>query len=86
MSEPVQISRDPFARESLMREVCDHAINYVCKWCGAKRKPADGETGCRHIFRYGTARDDRGGINWHRGEFCSKSRLMMEGVRRVYGP
>jgi hypothetical protein len=73
----VQISRDPFARTTLVREVCDYAIRYRCEWCGAIRAKQSANvvigTTCKHMFRYGTQRDDRGGTYWHPGEFCSKA-------------
>lgn len=61
-SMTAQISRDPFARTTLVRETVQ--CNDRCAWCGSRRK-----TG---MFRYGTQRDDRGGTNWHAGLFCSK--------------
>lgn len=70
-----QISHDPFARQSLMRETVDrrpYCGGRGCRWCGNWRHRA-GKPMVGLLFRYGTERDDRGGINWHTGEFCSKS-------------
>ncbi len=66
-----QNSRDPFARQSLVREtVSDSARS--CVWCGDWRYRG-GKAVVGLLFRYGTQHDDRGGIDWHKGEFCSKS-------------
>lgn len=74
-----QVSRDPFARTTLMRQhvrVEDLPSRYTvvgvvglppgCDECGNFN--ANGG-----LFRYGTERDDRAGPNWHKGLFCSKS-------------
>lgn len=61
----VQISRDSFARESLMREVVGWAKHKGCSWCGNFNRHSK-------LFRYGTERDDRAGVSWHKGLFCCK--------------
>ncbi len=58
------ISRDPFAREELHKEVIDDYGN-TCSWCGIRRK--DGK-----LFVYYTERDS-GVRRTHNGSFCSKS-------------
>jgi hypothetical protein len=60
-----QISRDPFARTTLMREVV-HTKSTTCSWCGNTRRNGT-------LFRYGTEKDAiYSRINWHRGNFCNK--------------
>ena len=65
MTAPVvTISRDPFAREELVRQTV--ASQSGCDWCGQHRKGGK-------LFQYGTDRDDRPyRPNWHKGLFCSK--------------
>ena len=64
-----QISRDPFARTTLVR---DHIPGYLlirkqtCDWCGNLN-------GFGGLFRYATDPDDGGRLHWHDGEFCSLS-------------
>lgn len=57
------ISRDPFARQELHREVID-ANGVTCTWCGSSRKD-------KKLFVYFTERDS-GGRRTHNGSFCSK--------------
>jgi hypothetical protein len=67
--EYAQISRDPFARETLVRRVSDHQIK--CTECGNTRMH---KGKVAYAFEYGTERDSiSGGVNWHLGAFCSKS-------------
>lgn len=67
-----QISHDGFARQSLMRRVKRHQDKTLrekcdgCDWCGSHGTNS-------RLFEYGTERDDRGGVNPHKGQFCSKS-------------
>lgn len=63
---PTQISRDPFARTTLEREIVHHGNSTGCDWCGSFRR--DGES----LFRYRTA-SDGGRDSAHRGLFCCKS-------------
>ena len=71
-----QISRDPFARTTLVRRIyTDDLVGAKCDWCGNPRKGHKGYLA--HLFQYGTEND---GINqsyigphWHKGLFCSKS-------------
>lgn len=63
MENVVQISRDPFARETLVRRVVKGYS--CCQWCGNERVQGG-------LFEYGTERYDRPGVNWHKGYFCSK--------------
>jgi hypothetical protein len=58
------IGRDPFARETLMRE--NWPTTRTCDWCGNKR----GTEG--YLFRYVTV-PDAGRPAPHRGLFCCKS-------------
>jgi len=62
-----QISRDPFARETLEREVTDNMS--ACDGCGQQRT-SRGKV--RGLFQYITA-SDSGRRSAHRGLFCSKS-------------
>ena len=68
--DPVQISRDPFARTTLVRRTVDCLVG--CWWCGShnRRRPDT-------LFEYGTERDGISasyvGPHWHKGLFCSKS-------------
>lgn len=57
----VSISRDPFARLTLVRECEDGPEG--CAWCGQTRKG-------KRLFRYGWEQDS-GQIHWHRRRFCS---------------
>lgn len=65
MSERVQISRDPFARTTITREVVKVAPYVVCQWCGQSRKSSK-------LFRY-WVESDGGRSSEVRGLFCSKS-------------
>ena len=68
-AEPVQISRDPFARTTLVRRKVTTGLNRTCDWCGQKRRKDV-------LFEYGTERDGISlsyvGPHWHKGLFCSK--------------
>lgn len=60
-----QISRDPFARTTLVRDRV--STDKGCDFCGSRLKRP-------HLYRYGTEPDrvvPR--VNWHKGVFCSKS-------------
>jgi hypothetical protein len=60
-----QISRDPFARTTLMRTTV--TTSATCSWCGSTRRTGK-------LFCYATERDGlRNTIKNHRGLFCSKS-------------
>lgn len=60
----VSISRDPFAREEIVRETVE--TTSTCKWCGQHRR------GGTKLFRYGIQPDSISGrINWIDGDFCS---------------
>lgn len=63
MPEPVQISRDAFARTTTYRECYEPKEGESCAWCGQTRGIVGGK---RRLFRYGTAHDSaRGGqIHW----------------------
>jgi hypothetical protein len=58
------ISRDPFARSELHRELVG-AGNSTCDWCGSVRKG-------NKLYKYRTE-PDAGRANEHKGLFCSKS-------------
>lgn len=60
------ISHDGFARTELVRETSYSGARKGCTNC-------DGSSKARHLFRYGTRRDDSlsGVVNWHKGVFCS---------------
>lgn len=66
-SKVVQISRDPFARTTLVRRVV--ATTSTCNWCGGQRI---GQRIGQRLFEYGTERDDRSRPDWHKGLYCSK--------------
>lgn len=58
----VELSHDPFARQSVVRECV--SIGGECFNCGLRRKP---------LYRYGIQRDDRPGtIDWERYKYCNK--------------
>ena len=66
-----QIARDPFARQTLMRETV-HALaaGQTCTWCGGIRKTRGR---LRYLYRYGTEQDAmHPRVSWHPGLFCSK--------------
>lgn len=63
----VQISRDPFARSSLVRQV-DKTEGESCRWCGATVG-----LGVSRLFRYGTEHDARPNVDWENELFCGKS-------------
>jgi hypothetical protein len=63
----IQLTRDPFARTTLVRELSDNVC--VCAWCGSARV-VRGKV--QLAFRYGTE-SDNGRVSWHRGAFCGKS-------------
>lgn len=56
-----EISRDPFARETLCRETTAKHGRKPCDWCGSR----EGR------FAYFTETDS-GRRHYHKGEFCSK--------------
>jgi hypothetical protein len=59
------ISRDPFAREEIHRDVDRNSANRTCAWCGGTRPNGT-------LFSYRTETD--GGRTFrHKGLFCSKS-------------
>ena len=61
------ISRDPFARQEIHREVVPGPHPKGCSWCGQTRRNGS-------LFQYRTESDDnprRPGA--HRGLYCSKS-------------
>ena len=59
----VQISRDPFARETVVREIV-HTTTETCGWCGNNHH--------NHLFRYGVEPDSIScRVNWSKGIFCS---------------
>ncbi len=64
----VEISRDPFARETLVRRLARltyHAPGDGCAWCGSTRRNQD------RLFQYGVERDDRPGrVAWDEHRFC----------------
>lgn len=61
----VQVRRDPFAREDLMREAIGAKMHSTtCAWCGQTRKHGG-------LFHYGVSRDDRPEIAWDSKLFCS---------------
>ena len=67
----IELSHDPFARTTLMRQLVMPLSFGDCDWCGQHRhrngEPLSG------LFQYGTRRDDNGRVNWHDGLFCGKS-------------
>jgi hypothetical protein len=66
----VQLSRDPFARQDIIRSseaLDEHGQHSGCAWCGNFR--ARGE---KMLFRYGVW-PDSGHSYWHSKAFCSKS-------------
>lgn len=65
----VTISRDPFARQEIVRKRV-HNATFVkgCYWCGRLRHTPSGDV---VMFQYGTQDDASGRINWHTGYFCS---------------
>jgi len=59
----VTISRDPFARESTVRETITKSEHRECAWCGQPAK-----------FRYGVERDSAfGHAHINPKPFCSRS-------------
>ena len=59
----VSVSRDPFAREDIVRETVE--TSNTCDWCGNTRRGG-------RLFHYGIERDDRPGrVDWQSGLFCS---------------
>lgn len=70
MGELVQISRDPFARETLMRECVEVSAGTSCDWCGRERPSG-------RLFAYSVERDgvSRSYTGPHaiKGLFCSVS-------------
>lgn len=68
---PVQIARDPFARETTYRKIAypfDVLAHGGCAWCGGFRP-----TTRASLFRYGVERDGLWTrIEWDSKLFCSK--------------
>lgn len=67
------ISRDPFARTTLVREIIEPlASNQTCDFCGGV-----GTSRRRRIpllYRFGTEHDAvHPRVAWHGGAFCSRS-------------
>lgn len=69
MRHAVQISRDPFARTTLYRQLC-FASPTGCSWCGSFRQRRGRQL--PHLFEYVTE-SDGGSKSYHTGKFCSKS-------------
>lgn len=73
MNQSIQINRNPFARESLHREI--HLIynathqSKSCDWCGTQGKQVKGGLYTR-LFKYSLV-PDAGRINYITGSFCS---------------
>jgi hypothetical protein len=69
MSAVVAIRRDPFARETIVRQTVQTTRS--CAWCGGRRR------GGKALFQYGIERDgilrSYIGPHWHEGLFCSIS-------------
>lgn len=69
MATLTQVSRDPFARTTLMRQSISHSgitASMKCAWCGNLNRYGG-------LFMYGTEPDGVSTrINWHKGLFCSK--------------
>ena len=65
----VQLKRDSFARETMVREHAPQRMlieSYTCDNCGARNVH-------QGLWRYGTERDSINGRTiWHKGLFCSK--------------
>jgi hypothetical protein len=66
------ISREPFARMTLVREVlCPLVGAQTCSWCGNIRTT---RSSTPFLYRYGTEPDAiHARVSWHEGAFCSKS-------------
>lgn len=63
----VSISRDPFARQEIVRTASPDYGGKGCRGCGNTRPSG-------RLFAYGTRPDSMSGqIHWHTGLFCSKS-------------
>ena len=59
----VSVSRDPFAREDIVRETVE--TSNTCDWCGNMRRGGK-------LFRYGIQPDSiNGRVNWIDGLFCN---------------
>lgn len=66
MKPPVPIERDPFARQTTLRE-CLPPTEATCDWCGGTRKGGG-------LFRYSVERDAiRPRPQPLRGRFCSRA-------------
>jgi hypothetical protein len=68
-----QIARNPFARNTLVREIVRPLRSHeTCAFCGGVRTTP--RRGAPFLYRYGTEPDAiRSRITWHDGTFCSKS-------------
>jgi hypothetical protein len=67
MSDHVTISRDPFARQELVRRVVRDG-DWECDWCGMSRYRKGQPAG---LFEYGFDPDlMTGRVNWMKGRFC----------------
>lgn len=62
------ISRDPFTRQELHREVVP-VVSQACDWCGNVRHRKKGDV--YYLYQYRTE-PDAGRPATHRGLFCSK--------------
>lgn len=72
MREPIMISRDPFARESIYR-TCNYIYNgthqkITCDFCGCEGKRVKGNY--TRLFVYSVV-PDTGRVNYIKGNFCS---------------
>lgn len=63
----VNVSRNPFARETLTRR--NVYTNETCSWCGNSRR---NKTGKQYLYAF-TTETDGGRTFQHSGLFCSKS-------------
>lgn len=60
------ISRDPFARATIMRST-EYTCGQTCAWCGSVRRTP---TGRPHLYRYNVM-EDTGREGQGRNLFCS---------------
>ena len=63
-----QLSRDPFARETLIRRRVQ-IVGQDCKWCG---KVHITKAGVKFLYEYGIERDGSSTAAWENKLFCSK--------------
>lgn len=67
------LSRDPFARASVVRREFNAGPTEGCAWCGQRAARAYKRVIRAKLYEYGTFADDQPNPTWDGRRFCSKT-------------